>query len=183
MIGYLVGTVAERFENIILLEVNGIGYEIFMCGKIDVAEVKIYIYENIKEDAYDLYGFVSLAEKELFKKLISVNGIGPKAAAALIVLHGINLVECIVNEDASEITRVPGIGAKIASRLILELKDKLSAFKTLEKRVVVDGLEEATAALVALGYNKKQAARAVNAVYNYSDSIEDTIKKALAVLI
>ncbi|ONI46432.1 Holliday junction DNA helicase RuvA [Candidatus Epulonipiscioides gigas] len=188
MLGYLIGTVTEQYENQIILEVNGIGYEIFMSGKLPEFEntPKIYIYENIKEDIYDLYGFLTLQEKLLFKKLISVNGIGPKAAAGLMGLHGINLVSYIINADSAAITQVSGIGAKIANRLILELKDKLNEFELIEhidiKDTVPDLITEAISALVALGYNKKEATKAVNAIYIYSDSVEEIIKKALGLL-
>ncbi|OOB80360.1 MAG: Holliday junction DNA helicase RuvA [Epulopiscium sp. Nuni2H_MBin003] len=180
MIAYLVGNITDRYDNYIVLEVNGVGYEIFMCT--DYADPKkIYIYENIKEDAYDLYGFLYPADKRLFKKLLSVSGIGPKAAAALISMYGQQLVEIIIKQDANSITKISGIGNKTANRLILELKDRLDSVVSYDDAQPV-ATEEAVLALVSLGYNEKQAKQAVNAIFAYNDTAEHIIKKALKLL-
>ncbi|OON95568.1 MAG: Holliday junction DNA helicase RuvA [Candidatus Epulonipiscioides saccharophilum] len=190
MLGYLKGNVLEQYENFIILDVNNVGYEIFMCseiGNIDDLEqsIKIYIYENIKEDINDLYGFLTLSEKKLFKKLILVNGVGPKAAASLILLHGLDLVDYIINADKSALTQVSGIGIKIADRLILELKDKLEEFEFSQRITKIDYniMDEAINALISLGYKKAQAQKTVNAVYIDQDDLESTIKKSLAILL
>ncbi len=193
MIAYLVGEITETYDEYIVLEVAGIGYEILMCVIDDIklsGQNKIYIYEVIREDAHDLYGFVEFMDKQVFKKLITVNGIGPKAAAAMLSCYTASqIVNHIVSEDVSAITKISGIGTKIANRVILELKDKLDIFYgelPEVTEIAVDKTKEiileATEALTALGYSGAEAKNAISAVASDSDTVEDLIKKALSIL-
>ncbi len=186
MIAYLIGEVTQCYDEFVVLEVGGIGYEIVVCVDYVLSgEQKIYIYENIKEDTHDLYGFITLNDKQIFKKLITVNGVGPKVAAQMIITFGSNqLVSYIVQADAKALTKISGIGTKIANRVILELKDKLAEFYEPRNNIKnnQDYKEEAIEALIALGYTNKEATKTILAIYNDSDTVEELIKKALELL-
>lgn len=133
MFYYLKGTVAEIGQSSLVLDVNGIGFFINTSLKTlssvrTSAPARLYIYESIGESNFDLYGFADLQEKRFFELLISVSGVGPKAAISLLSsLNTDTLVMAIINDDAKALTTAPGIGKKIAQRIILELRDKLGA--------------------------------------------------------
>jgi len=196
MFYYLSGKLALKNENFVVIDVVGVGYLVYMatssianmpsCGD----EVKVFTYVNVKEDAVDIYGFCSEAELSMFKLLISVSGVGPKAG--LSVLSSIGLSEfalAVITDDDKTITQAPGIGPKTAKRIVLELKDKMKTddaigtIKGMPKAGPVQGVNaknEAITALMSLGYANLQARQAVNAIYNAELSIEDNIKNALA---
>ena len=140
MIAYLKGEVAAVGENRLVLEVNKIGYQILISGR-DAAdmppvgeEVTIHTYLNVREDAMQLFGFLSEDDLEIYKLLISVNGIGPKAGLGILsTLSADDLRFAVLSDDVKAITKAPGIGAKTAQKLILELKDKLSLEEAFEK--------------------------------------------------
>ncbi|OOB77842.1 MAG: Holliday junction DNA helicase RuvA [Epulopiscium sp. Nele67-Bin001] len=193
MIAYLVGEITQTYDEYTVLEVGGIGYEILVCADYKLSgHQKIYIYENIKEEIHDLYGFVTLTDKQIFKKLITVNGVGPKAACQMITMYGANqLASYIIQGNNQAITKINGIGAKIANRVILELKDKLSDYfepvvfhlnTDLTTSVSNVAKYEATEGLVALGYSNTEATKAVTAIYNDNDTSEQLIKKALELM-
>ena len=133
MFYYLKGTVAEIGQSSLVLDVNGIGFFINTSLKTlssvrTSAPARLYISESIGESNFDLYGFADLQEKRFFELLISVSGVGPKAAISLLSsLNTDTLVMAIINDDAKALTTAPGIGKKIAQRIILELRDKLGA--------------------------------------------------------
>ncbi|MEF9958563.1 MAG: Holliday junction branch migration protein RuvA [Niameybacter sp.] len=197
MIAYLKGEITEIHENDIWIEVGQIGYEVFVPyeqnrnvlqrGK----QVKLYIFENIKEDAHDLYGFVTVQQKELFKKLVGVNGIGPKTALQMMNLYDVDhLIEIIMMQDHKALGKVSGIGPKTAQRIILELKDVVQRLAMPDLAYLEKGLPEATgqakeeaiAALEALGFPGSEARKSVQAIFDYNDTTETIIKKALALL-
>lgn len=197
MIAYLKGEITEIYENTIWVEVGQMGYEVSIAynQNIDILQkgktVKIYIYENIKEDAYDLYGFVTVQEKELFKKLVGVNGIGPKTALQMMNLYDVNhLIEIIMMQDHKALGKVSGIGPKTAQRIILELKDVVQKLAMPDLSHLEKGLppstgqakEEAIEALETLGFSLGDARKAVQAIFDYNDTTEVIIKKALALL-
>lgn len=195
MLAYLNGKITESYNQYIVLEVMGIGYEIFMAGRDMSYSVspdgltKIYVYEHIKEDAHDLYGFPTKEEKNLFKKLISVSGIGPKGAAQILNLYSPNeIVNFIIAGDSKALTKVSGIGPKTAQRVILELKDSMNKIYEVITELPImaasetDYKSDAIAALVALGYASQDATKAVNAIFEYQDTTEMLIKKALNLL-
>lgn len=196
MIAYLVGTVAEVSEDNIVVELNGMGFNVrvpygygFKVG----SEIKVHTYTYVKEDAFQLFGFETKDQLELFKKLITVNGIGPKGALAILsVMNANDLRFAIYSQDASAIAKAPGIGKKTAERVILDLKDKvkledvtaLPGAGEAENGLIADNFEaarkEAIDALAALGYGISEAAKAVSKVSVTEDSTtEEILKMAL----
>ncbi|NMB81292.1 MAG: Holliday junction branch migration protein RuvA [Ignavibacteria bacterium] len=193
MIGFLSGKIISKKPTKIIIDVGGVGYlvniSISTFEKIaDREEVSLYTYLSVKEDALDLYGFYSMAEKEMFELLISVSGIGPKTAQS--ILSGIqieDLKEALKTANISRIISVPGIGRKTAERMMVELRDKVESLAESVEGVsfgTSNVRNDAVAALVNLGYNQKVADRTVRAITdrNPSISIEDLVKEALTVL-
>ena len=199
MIAFVRGTAVDMTENSVIVEAGGIGYEIYMTGT-DLSqihmgeEVKIHTYFNVREDAMQLYGFRSKDDLQMFKLLLGVNGVGPKAALG--VLAGITADElrfAILSDDVKTLSKAPGIGKKTAQKLILELKDKMKLEDACELKLaheqeraavgageVSDGRQEAVEALVALGYSSADALRAVRKVTDVPpDDVEGLLKAAL----
>lgn len=200
MIAFVKGELCEIRENCIIVEVNGIGYEIFTpMSTIDKlpaigSTVKIHTYHYVREDAIMLYGFLTPDDLFVFKLLITVNGIGPKGALGILsVMTPNDLRFAVLSDDAKTISKAPGIGSKTASKLILELKDKLKLEDAFELRMqqsidAINGLtgdendirNEAIQALVALGYTNTEATKAVHAVnVKAGMSVEDILKASL----
>ena len=193
MITYICGKIVEIGENSIVMDHHGMGYEVFCVSHAfnmdSQEEVKIYIYEHIKEDGHDLYGFATKEERELFKKLISVSGIGPKGGMQVLSLYRPSeIIEIIMQQDSKALSKVSGIGPKTAQRIILELKDSIQKLYVPDLNVLKDGLKddsakhEAVEALEALGYTSTEARRAVDAIFDYKSSSEELIRKALSLL-
>lgn len=193
MIGYLNGKIISKKPTKIIIDVGGVGYlvniSISTFEKIsDREEVSLYTYLSVKEDALDLYGFYSMAEKEMFELLISVSGIGPKTAQS--ILSGIqieDLKEALKTANISRIISVPGIGRKTAERMMVELRDKVESLAESTEGVsfgTSNVRNDAVAALVNLGYNQKVADRTVRSITDRSPniSIEDLVKEALSFL-
>ncbi len=195
MITYLVGNLEHIAENALVIEVYGVGYEVF-CSSRTLSElngtrekVKIYIHEHIKEDGHDLYGFYHIEDRELFRKLISVSGIGPKGGMQVFNTYSSQeVIEIILNQDSKALSKVSGIGPKTAQRIILELKDSIGKLFVPDLSLLQTGLkdetakEEAIEALEALGYTSQEARKAVEAIYDYKANSEELIKKALSLL-
>lgn len=200
MISFIRGRVVDSTENSVIVETAGIGYEIFMTGTaIEKAvrsegEIKIHTYFHVREDVMQLFGFLSKDDLHMFRLLLGVNGIGPKAALG--VLAGLTADElsfAVLSDDVKTISRAPGIGKKTAQKLILELKDKLKLEEAFEKKLlhqqeeavsagenILDGSKEAVEALVALGYSSTDALRAVRKVTDAApDDVEAILKAAL----
>lgn len=198
MIAFVHGIAADMTENSVIVETGGIGYEIYMTGEslsqLPMGEkVKIHTYFQVREDAMQLYGFLKKDDLQMFKLLLGVNGVGPKAAMG--VLSGITADElrfAVLSDDVKTLSKAPGIGKKTAQKLILELKDKLKLEDAFELKFVheqekaeasgdvSDGRQEAVAALVALGYSSTDALRAVRKVTEVSpDDVEGLLKAAL----
>ncbi len=198
MIAFVHGIAADMTENSVIVETGGIGYEIYMTGEslsqLPMGEkVKIHTYFQVREDAMQLYGFLKKDDLQMFKLLLGVNGVGPKAAMG--VLSGITADElrfAVLSDDVKTLSKAPGIGKKTAQKLILELKDKLKLEDAFELKLaheqekaevsgdVSDGRQEAVAALVALGYSSTDALRAVRKVTEVSsDDVEGLLKAAL----
>ena len=198
MIAFVRGTAVDMTENSVIVEAGGIGYEIYMTGT-DLSqihmgeEVKIHTYFNVREDAMQLYGFRSKDDLQMFKLLLGVNGVGPKAAVG--VLAGITADElrfAILSDDVKTLSKAPGIGKKTAQKLILELKDKMKLEDAFELKLaheqekavaglgeISDGRQEAVEALVALGYSSTDALRAVRKVTDVApDDVEGLLKAA-----
>lgn len=180
-------------EEWIIVDVNGIGYKIGIpssavsklpsIGK----EVKIFTHLQVKEDEMALYGFLSQDELNMFERLISVSGIGPKGALGILsTLSPADLCMAVITEDIKTLSSAPGIGKKTAQRMILELKDKINTLEAIGMggepvlELQQNGTaEEAIVALAALGYSRVEAAKAVNDVFKEDMSVEDIIKAAL----
>ncbi|MDO5362166.1 MAG: Holliday junction branch migration protein RuvA [Eubacteriales bacterium] len=200
MIAFVRGTAADMTENSVIVETaGGIGYEIYMTGtdlgRLHIGEqVKIHTYHQVREDAMLLFGFSSKDDLSMFKLLLCVNGVGPKAALG--VLSAVSADElrfAILSDDVKTLSKAPGIGKKTAQKLILELKDKLKLEEAFELKLAheqeaaggvsgeaSDGRQEAVEALVALGYSSTDAMRAVRSVTDVpADDVEGLLRAAL----
>jgi Holliday junction DNA helicase RuvA len=166
MIGRIHGKLAEKHPPQILVDVHGVGYEIhvpmstFYQLPATGAEVSLVTHMVVREDAHQLYGFATESERHAFRQLLKISGVG--ARTALSVLSGLSvadLSEAVSAQDAGRLTRIPGIGKKTAERLLLELRDKLDATLVASGAAKGDGQAgDVTNALIALGYNEKEAA-------------------------
>lgn len=198
MIGQVRGIILEKQPPQLLIDVNGIGYEIdapmstfYRLPEIG-QEVTLMTHFIVREDAHHLYGFFSQEERLLFRTLLKVNGVGPRLA--LTILSSINpdeFVKCVVNNDTASLIRLPGVGKKTAERLIIEMRDKLAAWQqhspteltlltpTVERGTRNQIVQDAISALISLGYKPQEASRAVSKVDDGSLSSEEIIRKAL----
>ena len=197
MIAFIKGTVDSLSEGKMILESHGIGYELnipasmFDAGIREGEELKIYTHMSVREDGISLFGFLSREDLEIYRMLIGVSGIGPKAALAVLsTLTADNLRFAVLSEDVQAIAKTPGIGKKTAQKLILELKDKLSMpdldhYAALEDTSAVSAAtggiqQDAVSALVALGYGNTEALKAVRRVeLTEGMNVEDVLKQAL----
>ncbi len=198
MIGYIKGTVEGILSDQILLENHGIGYQIFTSGmalsRIQLhREQKMYTYLHVREDGVTLFGFPTQEELDTFKLLISVSGIGPKVALAVLSALSVqDLALAVMSDDTKAITKANGIGAKGAARLIMELKDKLQvddvfgvgdnnedvSLNTVSAKS--DSVQDAVLALVSLGYSDMEALKAVRQIPEAeSMDSEELLKAAL----
>ncbi|HIY60366.1 MAG TPA: Holliday junction branch migration protein RuvA [Candidatus Eisenbergiella pullistercoris] len=197
MFAYLIGRVAGVTEDNLVLEVGQIGFNVKIPASLPSllppvgGEVKIYTYTCVREDAFQLYGFLSQDELDMFRLLITVSGIGPKGGLAILsVLSADDVRLAVLTQDAKAIARAPGVGPKTAQRLILELKDKISmedTFVSGESEAyaagtsgLTDARREAAEALAALGYSAAEAAQAVRKVEHGDEmDVEELLKAAL----
>lgn len=197
VIGRLRGTLAEKQPPHLLLDVNGVGYELevpmtTLYRLPSVGEpLCLHTHQVVREDAQLLYGFFEKRERELFRELIRLNGVGPKLALALMSgLEVDELVRCVQAQDTAALTKVPGVGKKTAERLLVELKDRFKAWESMpaiatlvvEPRAggpVSSAENDAVSALISLGYKPQEASRAVAAVKEDGLTSEDLIRRAL----
>lgn len=188
MIAYIEGTVLSKTQETLVVLVSGIGYEVFApAGVIDATEigdhVEVHTYQNVREDALDLYGFENRSQLGLFKQLIQVSGVGPRTALAMLSAYGVNEIQqAIVGADAALLSSVSGIGKKTAERMILDLKDSLAVLPDGAAPVAAtDGTggasPSAVEALVSLGYSQAEAVAALRDV-DSSLPVEEQIKAA-----
>ena len=190
MIAFIKGIVEEKTENSVILECNGVGYELFastttLCTLPFGEECKVYTYMQVKEDGVCLFGFSTIDERELFNKLITVSGVGPKMAIS--VLSGMkisDLIVCILKEDTHSLSKIKGLGKKTAERIVLELKDKITAVGSLENQynsvqINEDALNDACEALISLGVSKNEALRLARQNATETSTAEDIIAKTL----
>lgn len=193
MIGLLRGKLLVKQPPDLLLDVNGVGYEVqaSMTTFYDLpelqAEVTLYTHFVVREDAQLLYGFSSQTERELFRHLLKVNGVGPKMALAIV--SGMNPDEfrqVIHAADIARLSRIPGVGKKTAERLVVELRDRLpkmgdggAVAPVLPVAQAIPASEEAVNALLALGYKPTQASQMIAAYENQNLSVEEMIRQAL----
>ncbi len=198
MISYIKGEIVYNDSDSLIVENNGIGYKVIvpafsaqkLCSQKD--QVTVYTYMSVREDGITLFGFSSVEERSLYEKLISVSGIGPKAAVSILgVLTPSQLITAIVSADSAAIARAPGIGKKTAQRVILDLKDKIGnddvadifdgngGEAVSETAAAGDDRSEAVEALVALGYSRSEAVKAVSRVYNEGMDVQKILSASL----
>lgn len=201
MIAYLKGSVLAVTSDSVIIENNGVGYEVLCSGGAFAAvqsrpkEVELFTYLQVKEDGLTLFGFISMAEKQIFLDLISVSGVGPKLAIG--VLNGMpadDVARAIASADVAKLSRIKGLGKKTAEKIVLELHGKISASELLsadgtekkaEKAAPVSALsaleEDAVAALTGLGFSRNESRDGVKAAREKgAQSVEDIIRIALS---
>ena len=189
MISTLRGKLLESGEKHVVLEVQGVGYKVF-CVPRDVsvlvvggvAENTLYTHQYVRENALELYGFVSKAEKDMFEILLTVSGIGPKGALSVLAAAPSDVLKrSIVAEDSSILTRISGIGKKTAEKIILELKDKFGEeWRALGGDIGKES--EVVEALMGLGYSRKEAQEGLGRVSKNTKTTEEQVKEALKIL-
>jgi len=182
MYSYMIGKVTLQESVYIILEVNNIGYKIYVANPYSFVigeEIKVFLYQQIKEDEHSLFGFKSDLERELFLKLISVKGVGPKIALPMFATGSINgIVDAIERENILYLTKFPKIGERVAKQIILDLKGKLGVIST----DVCDTKEELIEVLKGLGYKEKDYKGIINKVSG-DKCIEEQVKEALKMLL
>ena len=196
MFAYIKGELAEKTQNYVVIDVNGIGYQIFV-SELAISQigevgsiVKLHTYYYVREDLICLYGFLNREELRMFELLLSVSGIGAKSAiATLSNITPSSFALAVITDNVATLTKIPGVGKKTAQRLILELKDKIkteeAVAKAPETQIVLEtneNVEEATAALQILGYTKKEVEKALEHVSVEKASVEEIIRKCLSIL-
>ncbi len=207
MLAYIKGTLEMKMTGYIVIDVGGLGYKIFMSevgiekiGNIGET-VKVHTYYRVREDDISIFGFNTLEELKMFELLIGVSGVGAKTALTMLaVCEPSEFALAVISEDVKTLTQIPGIGAKSAQRIILELKDKITKEQQIEKinaqvsnkekqedkiQIALENnnkVAEAMAALQVLGYNKKEIEKAFTKLDKNELSTEDLIKKGLNLL-
>lgn len=189
MIATLIGNVSEKLGEIVVLDVHGVGYGVLVTsedyGKLTIGnEVKLYVHEHIRENAHELYGFYAIDTKQLFEQLLDVNGVGPKMALnVLSVGTGNEVRAAIASGDTKFIQAAPGVGKRVAERIVIELKDKVGLVSSAQTEALLIGsavasTDEAVQALTALGYSIPDA---VNALAEIDPNLqsEERVKQAL----
>ena len=189
MISYLFGEITEKNLENVIVDVGGVGYGVRVSisdyEKLAIeSKLKLFIYENIREDSYDLYGFISRASLNLFNQLLSVKNVGPKVALAILSIGNEAIVkQAIAGGDVKKLQTAKGVGKRAAEQIIVELRDKVGLVSSdeaegLVSRSALDVSDEAVQALVALGYSEYDAQKALNTT-DKNLSTEERIKKAL----
>ena len=183
MYGYICGKVVKITPKYIICENNGIGYEIIVPNPFNYKlndDYKIYTYQYVREDLIELYGFMEFEEKELFLKLISVSGIGPKSALSILATGTVSeICRAIESRNDLYLRKFPGIGAKASQQIILDLAGKLTFNSTSSSNSKLDDVEDA---LIALGYSKKEISKVITKLDANMDEGE-LIKEALKKLV
>ena len=204
MLAYIKGKLEMKMTGYIVIDVGGLGYKIFMSdtgieklGNIGET-VKVHTYYKVREDDISIYGFNTLEELRMFELLISVSGVGAKTAISMLaVCEPTDFAISIISEDIKTLTQIPGIGAKSAQRIILELKDKIKKEQQIQELTIAtkgektkvevaiennQKIDEAIAALQVLGYNKKEIEKVFDKIDKKELSTEDLIRKGLSSL-
>lgn len=204
MLAYIKGTLEMKMTGYIVIDVAGLGYKVFMSdsgieklGNIGET-IKVHTYYKVREDDISIFGFNTLEELKMFELLISVSGVGAKTALAMLaVCEPTDFAISIISEDIKALTQIPGIGAKSAQRIILELKDKIKKEQQIQELTVAakgtktkvevaiennQKIDEAIAALQVLGYNKKEVEKAFEKLDKEGLSTEELIRKGLSIL-
>ncbi len=197
MFAYIKGSLEMKFAGYVVIDVGGIGYKVFMSentieelGEIGNT-VKVYTHYHVREDDISIYGFKTNEELNMFELLLGVSGIGAKSAINMLSnITPSSFALAVITNDTSKLVKIPGIGAKSAARIVLELKDKLKTIEMTQtqniqiKEAVQDDnkVAEAISALQVLGYNKKEIEKALEKIDKEGISVEDIIRKGLSIL-
>ena len=203
MIGRLTGLVIESAPGQLLLDVGGVGYEIEISlttyaliletqgletlGLETKRPVTVHTHLVVRDDAHLLYGFASMGEREMFRTLIKVNGVGPRMALGILSgLDSASFARAVIGNDVKALTALPGVGKKTAERLIIEMRDKVDSFDVSgsdnPSTMTINVIEDAESALIGLGYRPQEAARAVSRVSDPAEDVESLIRQALKLL-
>ena len=198
MLAHIKGTLEMKTQEYVVIDVGGLGYKVYMSasGMEQLGEigkiVKVYTYYRVREDDISIYGFNTFEQLRMFELLLSVSGVGAKTALTMVaVTEPSEFAIAIISDDLTYLTQIPGIGAKSAQRIILELKNKMKKENTIArtkdldiKVAIVDNtkVEEAISALQVLGYNKKEIEKVFMKIDKKDLSTEDLIKKGLSIL-
>lgn len=183
MISYLSGKIRSKGKSFIIVEVNNLGYKIFISptyySELNIGdEVEIYTHQYIREDALDLYGFRDIPELEIFEMLLAISGIGPKSALGVLSVGSIDDIKSSISSgDSSLLTKVSGIGRKTAERVVLELREKISALDSSSfsgRTKISNSSSDEIDALISLGYSIQQAREALK---NVDSSIKDSSER------
>jgi len=199
LIGFIRGILLEKDAPFILVDVNGIGYELqapmttfFQLPPVN-GNVMLYAHFSVSENAQQLFGFISKKDRDLFRLLIKVSGVGPKMAIGILSMESSDFIRCVMEDNITKLTKVPGVGKKTAERLLIEMRDKLKAWQSApifdmgssndiadSSAVHKDWISEAESALVALGYKPVEASKSISGVMRDDiTSSEDLIRAAL----
>ena len=197
MIGFLRGTILSKSPPFLLLDVNGVGYELeapmatfYALGEPNT-EAALFTHMVVREDAQLLFAFSDQSQQQLFRLLLKINGVGPKVALAILsTLKVDEFVACIHHEDSGTLVRVPGIGKKTAERMIIDMRDRIAqlgesvngASPSFAIEVAQNPIQDAIGALVALGYKPAEATKAVRAMESEHSQRDDLIRSALQFL-
>ncbi len=193
MIGRIRGTLISLDEYTVLVDVAGIGYELDVTANTLSAlpgvgqDVVLFTHMSVREDAHSLYGFETRGERDLFRTLIKISGVGPKLALNLLSgMDVVDLARCIRDSDVARLVKLPGVGRKTAERLVVELKDRIERLvliPEITRPKVADAarhvIEEAERALIKLGYRPAEASRAIGSAYVQGQSTEEVVRIAL----
>lgn len=185
MIGFLRGTALSVNEQTLLVDVGGVGYKVqtpisFLLSVKETDSVSLYIHTHVREDVLSLYGFSTSLELFLFEKLISVSGIGPRSALAMLSVHSpASIADAVEREDAGALSHTPGVGKKTAEKIILELRGKLTHLKAHPE---TDATYEVRLALETLGYSPKEIHDTLQKIHPADKSTSVLIKEALSQL-
>ena len=187
MIGFIEGKIEYSSDRYVIVDVNGIGYKIYISANIFKKlpkineKVKLYTHLHVREDIMDLYGFLDKEDLEFFEMLISISGIGPKGATNILNVASVEtLKKAIRNEESSILTKVSGIGKKTAEKIILELKHKVSGGEFLGDKAGADS--EVIDALISLGYRLHEAREALRKIPEDIKEVGEKVKAALKLL-
>ena len=194
MIGRLTGLLIESAPGQLLIDVGGVGYEveISLTTYAQVLEtegpVTVHTHLVVRDDAHLLYGFASIGEREMFRTLIKVNGVGPRMALGILSgLDSASFARAVTGNDVKALTALPGVGKKTAERLIIEMRDKVDSFDLSGpdnlSTIINSVIEDAESALIGLGYRPHEAARAVSLVSDPAEDVESLIRQALKLLL
>ena len=200
MIAFVCGILEMKLNGYVIIDVGGIGYKVFMSevsmehlGNVGDA-VKVYTHYHVREDDISLYGFLTMEELNMFELLISVSGVGAKSALnTLANINPSSFALAVISNDTSKLVKIPGVGAKTAARIILELKDKIKNESVVNSSskddsirannsIISDEISEAISALQVLGYNRKEIEKALEKVNTKELKLEEMIKQGLKYL-